>query len=247
MRRLTSNNYRWVDADLVLINPAIPLEIFLPPWDFSHVHFVGNKDHAGLNTGTFFLHIHAWSVAALTKAMAFPMYRPDVDLGVSSDQSAMAYVFNESAFAAGVLYQPRVWYNTYEWRHAYEGTRGNLLVHFPGLDDERWPHMDKWLDVVERQPRAWEMPLERTFYPNETSAYWAALREARQTLTEAERLGEDREWQVSEWIREGIERLRAVLTYETDNVGTVRETTKALQLFLDKEAPAVTDGEHRPP
>lgn len=163
------------------------------------------------------------------------MYKPDVDLYTSPDQLAMAYIFNETAFSDAILYQPRVWYNTYEWHHAYEGKRGNLLVHFPGLEDDRWPHMDKWLDVVERSPAAWEVPLEQTFYPNETFAFWSTLREARATLKEAQQFGEEREWQVSEWIREGVDKLKAVLAYETDNLDVVREASAALKLFLDKQ------------
>jgi hypothetical protein len=37
---------------------------------------------------------------------------------------------------------------------AYEGKRGDLLVHFPGLEERRWPHMAKWLNIVETTPSA---------------------------------------------------------------------------------------------
>ena len=83
----------------MLINPALPLSIFLPPVDLPYeVHYLGNKDHNGLNTGTFFLRISPWSVKMLTKAMSYPMWRPDVDLGVSMDQQAMTLIFNETEF-----------------------------------------------------------------------------------------------------------------------------------------------------
>ena len=83
---------RWVDADLILVNPSIPLEIFLPPSDMDDVHFLGGRDQNCLNTGTFFLRVSAWSVHMLTKALALPLTHPEIDLGNSMDQVAMAKI-----------------------------------------------------------------------------------------------------------------------------------------------------------
>ena len=75
----------------------------------------------------------------LSKAIALPMFT-DLDLGVSVDQTAMALVMNETEYHAEgeTLFQPREWYNLYQFKDHWEGDVGDLLVHFPGLDNDRW-------------------------------------------------------------------------------------------------------------
>lgn len=175
---------RWFDADSIIINPKVPAEIFLPPADgsYDHIHFIGTKDEQGLNTGIFFLRVHQWSVRMLAKTVAMPLYRSELDLGRSADQNAMAILFNETEFRANVLYQPRIWYNTYEFKHGYEGSKGRLLVHFPGFEEDRWPHMEAWLKVVATQPEDWTQDLRETPYPTEIETFWSELGQARDVL-----------------------------------------------------------------
>jgi len=181
----TNTCSRWVDADAIIINPAIPPQIFLPPGDLSHIHLVASRDQNGLNTGIFFLRVHPWSAAFLMQTIAFPLYRPDVDLGRSADQEAMLRIVNmtvgghnNEGFANQVVYIPRKWINTYEWHHAYEGVKGDMLVHMPGLEVERWRHMADWLDAIESKPQEWEVPLETTDYWNRSKAFWMTHRRA---------------------------------------------------------------------
>ncbi|KAK3174012.1 hypothetical protein K4F52_010318 [Lecanicillium sp. MT-2017a] len=176
----------WVDADTIILNSAVPSEIFLPPPDLDDVHFVGTKDHNGLNTGVIFVHVHPWSVSMLTDALAYPKYFPEVDLGFNADQESMARVMggdgvdpDGAQYRDGVVYLPRPWINAYELAHGYEGKKGSLLVHFPGMGRDRREHMERWLDVVETRPSAWEVPLAQTTIPADTSAFWDMLREAK--------------------------------------------------------------------
>ncbi|KAF3403107.1 hypothetical protein DPV78_004287 [Talaromyces pinophilus] len=176
----------WVDADSIIINPAIPADIFLPPPDLSEIHFVASKDQNGLNTGIVFFHVHPWTVSMLVETLGHPLYLPEIDLGRSADQEAMARIMKKTTggpegqgYAAGMAYLPRPWINTYEWHHAYEGEKGNMLVHFPGLEDDRWPHMANWLDIVEKTPLEWEMPLKESGYDELTREFWAKFRAAR--------------------------------------------------------------------
>lgn len=215
---------RWIDADLIIINPLVPLEVFLPEPDFPDIHFVGNKDQNGLNTGTCFIHVHEWTVRAFTKAMGYPMFRPDIDLGYSVDQEAMAHVFNETEFRDGVMYMPRPWFNTYEFHHAYEGKKGDLLVHFPGLFDERWQHMSDWLEVVEKDPDEWAVKFEDTDYPDKISKFWTEIRRARTIKQQAEeRLALAPNW--ADEVAPKLEHLQQVLWDETDSLDAV--TTSA--------------------
>ncbi|KAL4984894.1 hypothetical protein BDW68DRAFT_180210 [Aspergillus falconensis] len=185
----------WVDADSIIINPQIPLELFLPPSTLDGIHMVASKDHKGLNTGIFFLRVHEWSVRFLIETLAYPIYNSRVDLDVQVDQNAMANVLNQSSYREGVTYLPRTWINTYEWAHAYEGYRGNMLVHFPGLGEKRWERMEAWLDVVERRVGGWEVPLQETWYLEEGRRFWERVQEARRILGEYQRLKEVREKQ----------------------------------------------------
>lgn len=48
----------WQDGDIVVMNPNIPLDIFLPPEDFPDVELIIANDFAGLNTGFFMLKVN---------------------------------------------------------------------------------------------------------------------------------------------------------------------------------------------
>ncbi|KAL5338596.1 hypothetical protein BJX70DRAFT_398542 [Aspergillus crustosus] len=181
----------WVDADSIILNPAIPLEIFLPPSSPSsstnEIHLIATKDHKGLDTGIFFLRVHQWSVKMLIEVMAYPLYNPSADLGAQTDQAAMEKVLTQDTYAANVTYLPRTWINTYEWAHGFEGARGNLLVHFPGLgEQQRSAHMSRWLDVVETGSEEWEVPVSETWYLNDAEAFWERVAEGRRIVAEYE-------------------------------------------------------------
>ncbi|RMZ76845.1 hypothetical protein DV738_g4716, partial [Chaetothyriales sp. CBS 135597] len=175
----------WVDADSAIINPVLGVEIFLPPDGFDDIHFLGSKDQNGLNTGIFFIRVHQWSVNLLTKTLGMPLLT-DIDLGFSADQTAMAMILNETENQGHVLYQPRAWYNTYQFEHGYEGKPGCLLVHFPGLD-ERWDSMGEWLQVLNNASSAakWEVPFPSTHYPDEIDAYWKSIQRGRRLISDA--------------------------------------------------------------
>ncbi|RDW70879.1 uncharacterized protein DSM5745_08390 [Aspergillus mulundensis] len=189
--------FMWVDADSIIINPLIPLELFLPPDSSSPssrgssgpgpgpldtIHLVATKDHKGLNTGIFFIRVHEWSVRFLIESLAYPTYNPSTDLGVQVDQSAMERVLNGSAYRGNVTYLPRPWINAYEWKHAFEGRKGDMLVHFPGLDGERWAHMRRWLDVVEVGGGGWSVPVEQTGFGDGARVFWERVERGRRIV-----------------------------------------------------------------
>jgi len=166
----------------------------------------------------------------IAKSIGVPMFRQDIDLGYSCDQAAMAHIFHEPDNRDSVLYQPRHWYNTYDhhlW--GYEGKKGDLLVHFPGLpNNTRHELMSHWLDDVETHPQRFEMDLENTTYIQEISSYWALLREAKSTL----RSVEQHESNVSEITSNktiAIERLRTLLWEGTDELKEIKRTVEDLQ------------------
>jgi len=222
----------WVDGDSIVINPQLKSEIFLPPPDFDYINYLVAKDQNGMNTGIFFLRVCDWSIKFMAKALAYPLFNPNVDLGRSADQLAMELVANETDFRDATLYQPRIWYNTYEFRHGYEGKVGRMLVHFPGLQEERWEHMEKWLDIVEG-PNAveWILPLNATKYPAEIDRFWAELREARKAIRSAEWFIGNNEY-VAPDLTLMLSRMKDIMVYMTDDVDAVSEATRQLNEAL---------------
>lgn len=224
---------QWVDGDSIIIDPELRSEMFLPPPDFDHINYLVAKDQNGMNTGIFFLRVCDWSIKFMAKALAYPLFRPDIDLGRSADQVAMELVANETNFRDATLYQPRIWYNTYEFRHGYEGTAGRMLVHFPGLEEERWEHMLKWLNIVEGPEGAeWKLPLDQTDYPAEINKFWTELRQARKTVRSAEWFIGDKAHVPPEVIS-AYEKVKKLIWYDADNIEDMIEATKELSGALE--------------
>jgi len=233
----------WVDADSIVVNPALSLDIFLPPKDFSNVHVLATKDMNGLNAGIFFLHVHHWSLQMVIKAISIPQHRPDIGLGFL-EQTALYQTFNDTEFQESVVYQPRIWYNTYEFHHAYEGKHGDFLAHFPGLESDRWDHMDKWLNIVNGPGQAeWEIPLEETRYPNETKDYWNTLRYVRAVLNYAEyRAQED---SPTEEIKDAVEDLRVTNLFASDAYKKLGEQAEKVHKMFENLTSTGTEDANR--
>jgi hypothetical protein len=85
----------WHDADLVLMNSQIPLEIFLPPEPkWAHINFIAANDVNSLNAGVFFLRVCEWSLHFVTAALAYKTYKPDVNLRYA-EQTALLLLTRE--------------------------------------------------------------------------------------------------------------------------------------------------------
>jgi hypothetical protein len=117
----------WFDADTFLLNPKIPLDLYLPPSDVHGVHFLCGNDHNGLNDGAFLLRVNDYSVHMLAASLSVETFRPNVDLRYS-EQSAIENVVHE-----GGVYRP--WDGTtylqgyaeipQRWLNAYMGSRND--------------------------------------------------------------------------------------------------------------------------
>ena len=131
----------------------------------------------------------------LAKSIGVPMFRPELDLDVQVDQTSMAIVLNEDPFHATgeTLFQPRTWYNAFQFHEevGMEWGEGNLLIHFPGLEQDRWKLMEKWLNKVERNPDTLTVPLRDTFYLKEVDDFWAVLRRAIELIGRAQAFMEE--------------------------------------------------------
>jgi hypothetical protein len=179
----------WVDADTVILNPNVPIEVFLPPPgpEFEDVHLLYSNDWNGLNNGVFPVRVNRWAIELFTAIVAYRHYKPEVPL-TFRDQSAMDYVMKEPQFVNNIVQTPQRWFNAYQGEHnetlaPFQIRRGDLLVHFAGVPN-REERMGYWLDRAEQHLDDWEVPVKSTSYLQERKDFWDELRRDRQSKKE---------------------------------------------------------------
>ena len=172
----------WFDADTILLNENIPWTLFLPPNTgiFREINLLISRDWQGFNAGIFLIRVCEWSIYTLTDAIALPRLKPDIPLPFR-EQDALKWVFEQSHNKKHRLYQPRHWFNAYDFYYTSSGEmilNGSLVVHFPGMGEARPDGMGKWFDILDHTPEKLRVPLENTSYPAEIEAYWSRVKSA---------------------------------------------------------------------
>jgi hypothetical protein len=90
-----NSDVRWVDADIVLMNPQIPLDVFIPPSpEFDDVNMLVTHDRHGLNNGCFLIRVSPWAIKLLSGVIAYHNFRPEVELKYT-EQSALEAMIND--------------------------------------------------------------------------------------------------------------------------------------------------------
>ncbi|THZ15867.1 hypothetical protein D6C91_06620 [Aureobasidium pullulans] len=160
----------WFDRDTVILNPCIPLHIFLPPRD--DIHIVISNDWNGLNNGVFGLRVNEWSARLLSTTLGYRELRPDEELRFT-EQSAMEKVLQDSRFKQGAAYYPQRWFNAYEAEEEkdYAVKGSDLLVHFAGVGD-RLKKIADWIEKADSEPEVWSVDYRSTSLPQEIFEFW---------------------------------------------------------------------------
>jgi len=118
----------WVDSDVILINPNIKLETFLPDEKMDLIHFIAARDHNGLNCGVFLIRVHPWSLNFLIRATSYSYYNLEEYLRFA-DQTSMSNVLKFSNDTSEhYIIVPRNWFNSY----LGDKKKGDFLVHLAG-------------------------------------------------------------------------------------------------------------------
>lgn len=226
----------WFQPDVIVLNPEVPLEVFLPPEpEFGGVHFLATHDNRGeLDSGVFFLRVHEWSAKMLLEVLSMDSNSPGLQQAKRKDRFALSEVLKGDAFRDGVFYQPRHWYNAYalssnqsEYRH------GDVQLHFHGIGGDKWRGLAQTLDLLSSTPGDFSVPLERTAYAAETEAYWKRILTGYNVLQRASgRVGE-------EGVEAGFNRLSYAINYEADKEKVMQEAIDGL-----RDAMGVSHGEH---
>lgn len=180
------DRYEWIfwhDADLVLVNHNVPLELFLPPVGRQDVHFLIANDLSGFNSGVYFLRVNEWAVQFMASSLSYPIYNPSRNL-MYSDQSAQDLMLRQERWHKHTVHVPQRWFNAYhhfgrnmdippewEWTNGYVEP-GDLLVHLPGTGGARSLILDEWLEKKGAQPEIYCPPLDQTRYEANITAFW---------------------------------------------------------------------------
>jgi len=118
----------WVDSDVILANPNIRLEAFLPNENMSNIHFIGSDDVNGLNAGVFLIRVHPWSLNFIMRGMSYSYFHKNKGLKYA-DQSSLNNVLTESKEDdTHYIIVPQSWFNSYIGLNK----NGDFLLHLAG-------------------------------------------------------------------------------------------------------------------
>jgi len=117
----------WVDSDVVLTNPNIKLEVFVP--DDNDIHLLFSEDHNGLNAGILILRVHSWTLNFLMRVKSFQYFNKGDDL-FFVDQTAINNVLVADREERHYMIVPNKWFNI--WYYNYKRSPGDFLFHFAG-------------------------------------------------------------------------------------------------------------------
>jgi len=115
----------WVDSDVVLANPNVKLEVFIPK--DNNIHFIAATDMQGLNAGVFLVRVCSWSLNFMMRAITYQYYFNE-DVLEFSDQSAMNNVLVKFKEEKHYVIVPQQWFNTYKRNYRV----GDFIIHFAG-------------------------------------------------------------------------------------------------------------------
>ncbi|KAF2202345.1 hypothetical protein GQ43DRAFT_392364 [Delitschia confertaspora ATCC 74209] len=173
----------WHDRDTVIMNPQIPLDIFLPPEDkFPDINLICNNDRNGLNNGVFLLRISDWSFKLFAAALSLHEYHPEITLKYT-EQSAMEEAIKVPWRQKSVAFVPQRWFNGYppignaqDQKAPRIARPGSVLIHFAGNRDGGRPQrIAHWHEVAKNRTAEWDKPANQTMYLQEIEEYWDRL------------------------------------------------------------------------
>lgn len=222
----------WVSPDVMVLNPQIPLEIFLPPDDFKDKGILATRDQDGVNSAVFFIRVHPSSVKLLIEVLAIPQneFGQEGQLGRDAARRAFEKILRSDTYRDSVLYQPRKWYNAYQNSVSdSEAEKGDLFVHFHGLGGDKWGAMASRIASYDELRRDWNLPLEQTKYEKKVAEFWSRIREAKTLLWETREQAQDAN------VDPAYRRLQYATTYETDDADAMDRAISSLRQVAGKQ------------
>lgn len=227
---MTKHRGRWFDADTIINNPNVPLDIFLPPDNYEHIHMLAAKDGAGLNIGVFFLRVHEWSIGLLTQTITLLRLRPELKdeerFGNNKDQESMKWLLEQPEFTGHIIYAPYHWFNSFHpftWQYGEDRFIGDLLIHWAGESPDNRPKaMEEWFEKLEKEPEKHNVPLEKSYHHASIEAFWNRLRDGKRTVDEAQSLLKEQKEKDGE-LDEGVKHIVEILEPSTNRLAWLLE------------------------
>jgi len=221
----------WFDADSIIMNQLLPLEVFIPPGDFKHINWLAAKDFNGLNAGVFIIRVCPWTLDLLTRTMTYKHYHPDEDYTFEEQSILARLTEKDSDFKDQSTFVPKNWFNAYFY-FLNEVKPGLLLSHFPH-PDYKW-HIYEWLRVLdadkdEAYKPVYNRPVQDTDYPEEIHNFWNVKRRAEKALKGFQRnvnrgadpikfgLEHDETKDLAVEFRDKLQALKEAATYKVDD------------------------------
>ncbi|KAG4093208.1 hypothetical protein H8356DRAFT_1048726 [Neocallimastix lanati (nom. inval.)] len=112
----------WVDGDVILANPNIKLQTFLPI--DNEVHLIA-ADRQGLNSGVFFIRVHPWSLNFILRAGSYTYFNNSTYFKYG-EETGINNVLIEYKEDKHYVIVPPDWFNAYPEKRE----KGQFLLHF---------------------------------------------------------------------------------------------------------------------
>jgi len=120
----------WVDLDILIANPNIKLENFIPTDD--RIHFIATANDHGLNASAFLIRVHPWSLNFISRALAYQYYHKNKYLKYADQTSMNNILVKNKKEKVHFVIVPENWFNTPpDKRHS-----GDMLLHFADSKDK---------------------------------------------------------------------------------------------------------------
>ena len=227
---LADKSNSWVDADSILFNVEVPWSLFLPPAEFSDIHFLGTKDQNGFNAGMLFIRVHKWSVNMLAQVITIKETHPEVHIDFE-DQGALAWALERPGYEEHVIYQPHNWWNSF----GLEGKpfdHDRFVLHFAGVGccggEAKDPTMLRWLDLIEQEPDHFTRPVSNLTLQAEVREYWDMAISAQAALVAAQQWGQQPKYSGKD-IQTARSELRKTLLSSADDLGKMKASITRLE------------------
>jgi len=104
----------WADSDVIILNPNIKLETFLPDEKMNNkIHLIIARDpfYNGVNSGVIFIRVHEWSLNLISRVMSYPYYNKEKILR-RPEQDALSNILLEFKESEHYVIVPPEWFNT---------------------------------------------------------------------------------------------------------------------------------------
>lgn len=178
----------------MLLNPRIPLSVFLPPSDngLDHLQFIFTTASNDFDCNSvLFVHISDSALKTLAKAVVAPMLEPDREWGADKAISALQYVLEQDGHRDAAIYQDARWYNTEMIEDHWIARGGFFQCASREFQGKKWKGVDELLHILESDPHKFSLPLEATVYAKEPQQFWSRIAEAKRVLKVAAERGHD--------------------------------------------------------